>query len=109
LETYPRENFAEIILNEHPNHMKLAINRINHVEIDGDLYQIDYTQNKTPEIGDLVVGRSDIQYDWQTMSLLIRYGKVIEIWENGEGITKDGGFDHNLFMNEAFVLYKITK
>lgn len=91
------------------NSKKLAVNRINNVEINGEVYKIDYTQSKNPGIGDLVVGRSDFKYDWEKMSLVIQYGKVIEIWENGRGITRDGGYDHSLFMEESFVLRKITK
>jgi hypothetical protein len=109
LETNPREIFARIILKEHQSNMKLAVNRITNIEINGEVYEIDYTQSKTPEISDLVVGRSDFKYDWETMSLVIQYGKVIEIWENGLGITRDGGYDQSLFMEESFILRKITK
>lgn len=89
--------------------MSLAVNRITHVEIDGEMYLIDYTQSKTPVIGDLVVGKSDFKYDWETMSIHIQYGKVTEIWGNGRGITRDGGYDQSLFMEESFILRKISK
>ncbi|KQY83676.1 hypothetical protein ASD24_29615 [Paenibacillus sp. Root52] len=109
LETYSREILANIINKQHQSNMLLAINRISHIEIEGDLYEIDYGKRKVPEVGDLIVGRSDFRYDWQSMSLVIQYGRVIEVWESGLGITKDGGFDRSLFMDEAFVLNKVNK
>lgn len=105
LEIHPREILSRFILNKHK---KMAVNRINNVEINGEMYEIDHAQSKKPEIGDLVVGKSDFSYDWESMSLVVKYATVIEIWGNGRGITKDGGYDPSLFMEEAFVLRKVT-